>query len=227
MGRRMDRLSDLWSARCRGVAVLLAASMRLFGVVGVAVGVFGTVGAARAGAAEGADGFLIDLTDRAMVQLAEPGLAAAEQKLRFRGLLNEGFDLPQIGRFVLGRYWRHADMTQQSEFIDVFEDMMLYRFMPLFSDLSGEKFDVGPSRPYTNNPDFLSVESKLLRPGEAPIHVNWRIRKRDTGFKIVDIVAEGVSIAVTLRSEYVSVLKRNGGDVDALTRVLREKVKGL
>lgn len=220
----MRRLSKLCSEMHWRVTVILAASMLLFCAAGAARAMSAE---ARAMSAEGADDFLAELTDRAMVQLTEPGLAAAEQKMRFRGLLNEGFDLPQIGRFVLGRYWRRADTAQQSEFIEVFEDMMLYRFMPLFADLSGDKFDVGPSRPFTDNPDFVSVESKLLRAGETPIHVNWRIRKRDQSYKIVDIVAEGVSIALTLRSEYNSVLKRNGGDVDALTRVLREKAKGL
>jgi len=71
------------------------------------------------------------------------------------------------------------------------------------------------------------VETKLLRVEGEPIRVNWRVRKFGDTYKIVDIVAEGVSIAVTLRSEYVSVLKRNGGDVGALTLVLLEKTKGL
>ena len=71
------------------------------------------------------------------------------------------------------------------------------------------------------------METKLRRAKGEAIHVNWRVRKHGEGYKIVDIIAEGISIAVTLRSEYVSVLKRNGGDVDALTLVLREKAKGL
>ncbi len=183
--------------------------------------------AAPEGVAEGAGSFLTELTDRAVAQLTEAGLSDAEQKLRFRRLLNEAFDLPEIGRFVLGRYWRRDGAAQRSEFLDAFEDMMLYRFLPLFSEFSREKFDVGPSRAYKNNPDFVNVESKLRRPEGEPVKVNWRIRKRGDGYKIFDIVAEGVSIAVTLRSEYVSVLKRNGGDVDALTLVLRELAEGL
>ncbi len=184
-------------------------------------------GLAHAAVPAGAGNFLTELTDRAVAQLTEPGLAEAERKRRFRRLLNEAFDLPVIGRFVLGRYWRRADAAQRSDFLDAFEDMMLYRFLPLFSEFSSERFDVGPARPYKNNPDFVSVESKLRQENGEPIHVNWRVRKRDEGYKIVDIVAEGISIAVTLRSEYVSVLKRNGGDVDALTQVLREIAKGL
>lgn len=176
--------------------------------------------------AAGAGNFLTELTDRAVAQLTEPGLAEAERKLRFRNLLKEAFDLPVIGRFVLGRYWRRADEAQRNDFLDAFEDMMLHRFLPLFSEFSSDKFNVGASRPYKSNPDFVSVESKLRRENGEPIRVNWRVRKHGDSYKIVDIVAEGVSIAVTLRSEYVSVLKRNGGDVDALTQVLRELVEG-
>jgi len=212
----MRRLITNWTARSGHAKVLLVALLLLC-----------APGFERATANEGAGVFLAELTDRALVQLTESGLGDAEQKLRFRGLFNEAFDLPAIGRFVLGRYWRRADAAQQSDFLGVFEDMMMHRFLPLFSQSSGEKFDIGPIRPYKNNPNFVSVETKLLRVEGEPIHVNWRVRKIGETYKIVDIVAEGVSIAVTLRSEYVSVLKRHGGDVDALTRVLREKSKGL
>ena len=184
-------------------------------------------GSGRAANSEGAGVFLFELTDRALAELTEPGLAHAEQKLRFRMILNEAFDLPAIGRFVLGRYWRRADVAQRSDFLDAFEDMMIHRFLPLFSTNFGEKFEIGPTRAYKNNPSFVSVESKLRRVEGEPIEINWRVRKIGEDYKIVDVVAEGVSIALTLRSEYVSVLKRNGGDVDDLIRVLREKSKDL
>jgi phospholipid transport system substrate-binding protein len=221
MGRRMRRLSTIRPERRRRrrAAALLVGLMLVLCAPGFA----------RAAATEGASAgnFLTDLTDRAVAQLAEPGLAKMEQEKRFRRLFGEAFDLPAIGRFVLGRYWRRIDATQRSEFLDAFESMMLHRFLPLFSQYAGEKFEMGPIRPYKNNPDFFSVESKLRQVEGEPIKVNWRIRRHAEGYKIVDIVAEGVSIAVTLRSEYVSVLKRNGGDVEALTQVLREKTKGL
>ncbi len=213
----MRRLLIVRPERRRRVAALLATLVLLLYAPDLG----------RAAAAEGAGAgiFLTELTDRAMAQLTEPDLAEAEQKLRFRRLLTEAFDLPAIGRFVLGRYWRRADAAQRSDFLEAFEDMMMHRFLPLFSKFSSERFNVSATRPYKNNPNFVSVESKLRQESGEPIHVNWRVRKLGEGYKIVDIVAEGVSIAVTLRSEYVTVLKRNGGDVDALTQVLREKIK--
>ena len=182
---------------------------------------------ARAGAVEGPGKFLIELTDRAISQLTEPGLTDDEQERRFRRLLKEGFDLQEIGRFVLGRYWRGASEAQRSGFLVVFEDLMVHRFLPLFAEFSGEKFDVGASRPFGNNPNFVSVASRLLRSEGEPIRVDWRMRERDGAYKIVDIVAEGISMAVTLRSEYVSVLKQNRGDIGALIGSLRAKIAGL
>lgn len=181
----------------------------------------------RAGAVEGPGKFLVELTERAISQLTEPGLADDEQERRFHRLLNEGFDLPEIGRFVLGRYWRGASEAQRSGFLTVFEDLMVHRFLPLFAEFSVERFEIGASKPFKNNPNFISVASRLLRLEGEPIKIAWRMRERDGDYKIVDIVAEGVSMAVTLRSEYVSVLKRNRGDISALIDTLRAKIAGL
>ena len=52
----------------------------------------------------------------------------------------------------------------------------------------------------------------------------WRIRIIDGKYKIVDIVAEGVSLAMTLRSAYGAFISRHGGDVRALITNLREEL---
>jgi phospholipid transport system substrate-binding protein len=184
-------------------------------------------GQARAQAAQDAGRFLTELTDRAVDQLTEPGLSNDEQERRFRSLIGEGFDIPAIGRFVLGRYWRRASEAEQAAFLATFEDLIVHRFLPLFAEYSGGKIRVGVARPFTNNPDFVSVSSKLLRDEGEPIHIDWRVRRGDDGYRIVDIVAEGISIAVTLRSEYTSVLKQSGGDIGALMRKLRAMIETL
>lgn len=182
---------------------------------------------APARAAPEAGQFLSELTERAIDQLTEAGISDEEQKRRFRSLVNEGFDIPAISRFVLGRYWRRASEAQRQAFTTVLEDLVVHRFLPAFAKIEGERIQVGLVRPFTKNPDYFSVASKLGRGEEESIQINWRVRRRDGVFKIVDVVAEGISIAVTLRSEYNAVLKRNGGDVDALTQILRDKISGL
>ena len=184
-------------------------------------------GQARAQAVQDASRFLADLTDRAVDRLTEPGLSDDEQERRFRSLIGEGFDIPAIGRFVLGRYWRRASEADRASFLATFEDLIVQRFLPLFAEYSGGKISIGVARPFTSNPNFISVSSTLLRDEGEPIQIDWRVRRRDGGYRIVDVVAEGISIAVTLRSEYTAVLKQNGGNIDALVRKLRAMIERL
>lgn len=182
---------------------------------------------ARAAADPGADGFLNEFSARAIARLTEPGISGDEQAQRFHDLVNEGFDIPAIGRFVLGRYWERAGEANQAAFLGLFVDLIVHRFQPLFGEYKGERLIVGGARPFPNNPDFLSVSSEIAREAGEPVRVQFRVRRVEGGYKIVDVVAEGVSIAVTLRSEYNSVLSRNGGDVGELVRVLRDTISRL
>lgn len=171
--------------------------------------------------------FLRNLAERAVDELTEAGIDEEEKERRFRRLMVEGFDIPAIGRFVLGRYWRRASEVEHAAFLAAFEDIIVYRFLPLFSDYSGETLHVGAIRPFSDNPDLFSVTSEVMRSEGEPVQVEWRIRRAGEDYKILDIVAEGVSYAVTLRAEYGAVLKQHRGSVSALTDVLREKLATL
>lgn len=178
-------------------------------------------------AAPEAGQFLSNLSARAIAQMTVPGLSDTEKKQRFGALVDEGFDIPAIGKFVLGRYWRDTSPAERNEFLATFKDMMVSRFLPVFDDYSGERLKVGKERPFAEGTNIVSVNSELARPKGEPVKVDWRLLLQpDGGYKIVDIIAEGVSIAVTLRSEYTAALKNNNGNVTELTRILREKIAG-
>jgi phospholipid transport system substrate-binding protein len=183
-------------------------------------------GALSARAAPDAGAVLAELADRAIKELTEPDLSAAEQERRFRALINEGFDIPGIGRFVLGRYWQGATEAERTDFLATYEDMMIQRFLPVFGQYSGERVQVGAVRPFADGTGLVNVTSLIVRNEGEPVRVDWRMRLVDDRYKIFDIIAEGVSIGVTLRSEYTTVLKNNGGNVTALTQLLRSKIHG-
>ena len=210
-----------------------AISYGLFGKVrglvslalGLALVLAALIGPVRA--APEAGQFLSNLSSRAIARMTEPGLSDTEKKRRFGALVDEGFDIPAIGKFVLGRYWRDTSPAEKDEFLATFKDMMVSRFLPVFDDYSGERLKVGVVRPFAEGTNIVSVSSELARQQGEPVKIDWRLlRQPDGGYKIVDIIAEGVSIAMTLRSEYTAALKNNNGNVADLTRILREKIAG-
>ena len=65
------------------------------------------------------------------------------------------------------------------------------------------------------------VSTKIAQSDGEPISAVWRIRNKDDQHKVFDVVIEGVSMAITLRHEYGSVVKTDG--VDGLIAIMREK----
>jgi phospholipid transport system substrate-binding protein len=172
--------------------------------------------------------FIQDLGARAIDVLVKPQLAREESMRRFRVLLNEGFDVPYISRFVLGQNWRSATPQQQQEYGSLFERLIVQVYADRFSQYSGKNLDVNEtlkitgSRPEGDTDAIVS--SQIIRPDAPPVAVDWRVRQRGDSMKVIDVAVEGVSMSVTQRSEFASVIQRGGGNIESLLQTLRQRV---
>ncbi len=195
-------------------ASLLALPLALLPVAARAQAAPATV-AVEPGAAQDAPGqFIQQLAEQALNSINGKRLSDDETQGRFRTLLRQSFDLKAIGRFVLGRYYNAASEQQRSAYQQAFENMIVDAYATRFRDYSGGSFKIG--KEVTNGND-TSVSSQILQNnGAPPINVNWRVRKEGDGLKVVDVAVEGVSMSMTEKSEFASVIDRNGGNVQAL-----------
>jgi phospholipid transport system substrate-binding protein len=142
---------------------------------------------------------------------------------RFRQLFVEDFDVPRIAHFVLGRYWRVATPQQQQQFIRLFTDYIAMVYANRLAEYSGENLKVTGSRPA---PDGSLVSSEIVRPnGAPPAQVEWLLTHSGGTYKISDVIVEGVSMAVTQRSEFAAVIQRDGGQLQGLISALRQKTE--
>lgn len=181
----------------------------------------GSAAASPAAAPSGdAAAFMNQLWDQA-IEVLNKKAPVAERQARFRHLFRTDFDGPGIARFVLGRYWRNASAEEQKEFLKLFEDYVVFVYSTRLSDFSGEKFKINGSR---TDQDSVIVSTDLLTPGAAaPLKLDWRLVSDAGAFKISDVIIEGVSMMVTQRSEFASVIQRHGGRVEGLLTLMREK----
>jgi|SRR5579859_2173857 len=181
--------------------------------------------AAPARAADEPAAFIQNLGDQAIQILQNKDMGMKAREAAFSKLFTEGFDVAEIGRFVLGRYWNVASPAQQQEYLKLFGTYVVAVYANRFSQYSGEKFTVAGSQA---TPEGASVASQIIRPnGGPPINIVWKITKQGTGYKIRDVVAENLSMTVTQRAEFSSVVERGGGGaagVDALINTLRQKI---
>ena len=182
--------------------------------------------AAHAGIDEGADKFVRSLAEKAIQSLTGADVARPERVRHFRVMFKENFAVRSIGKFVLGRHWRRASDDEKREYFQLFEDLMVVTYVDRFQRYAGEALKVTKARADTDT--IATVFSEIERPGGAqPIRVDWRVGTNGTIYKVLDVVVEGTSMSNTLRSDFGSIVRREGGRVSGLLVKLREKTQAL
>jgi len=154
------------------------------------------------------------------------------KRARFRELFLEDFDVSGLGRFVLGRFWRIFNPSEQQEFLGLFENFVVLTYSERLLEYAdgGGGLRVINSRP---EPDGVIVSSELIReagssaghgPLPHPIRIDWRLSAHDGIYKISDVIIEGLSMAANGRSQLEGVVERNGGRAQAILAVMRQQI---
>ncbi len=166
--------------------------------------------------------FLMQLRDRVVAQLAEQGISDSDREKRFKALLRESFDMEGVARFVAGTSWKEAGAVEQEAFTAAFEQSIVRRFLPLLSDSKGNRITFDDATQESGG-KILQVKASVQRSDGNATELLWRLRRSEDSYRILDLSAQGISMAITLRDEYASVLKSNGGDLGALAKMLQKK----
>lgn len=181
------------------------------------------IGASAAQAAtdpQGAAAFVGQLAEQALALLRNTSMTLEQREASFRNLLRQGFELDFIGRFTLGRHARSLTPDQQADFREAFGEFILKTYARRLSAYSGEVFTITGAQ--TAGEHDALVSSRIDRPGGAPaLMADWRVRNFDGAYKVVDVVVQGVSMALTQRQEFASVIGSSG--VDGLIAQLRAR----
>lgn len=167
--------------------------------------------------------FISALTGDLLTSVAAPSLSDQERDRNFRAIFRRAFHVAEVSQSVLGRYWRTATPEQREEFAAVFEEFIALTWSRRFKDYGGDGQGIvlGDTAPVGEADTVLS--SHVDRPGQAPLQVEWLLRRDDGRYHVLDIKVEGASMLATYRSEYQSIL-RNGG-IPALITLLRRKIQ--
>ncbi len=161
---------------------------------------------------------------------AEAGPAAGAATARSTGrstgldeLIRRGFDLDLTSRLVLGKYWNRASLAHRQAFKELFAQYLQHSYARHLKAYRLETLEIVSSNPVGKS-DFL-VETRLegARADDSANPV-WRVRWRDSGFKIIDVHVDGISLTLTERSQFGSVIRRNG--LDGMLSALRGQVAG-
>ena len=177
---------------------------------------------------DGAGKFIQGLGDRALEAIANENVTKEQRDQHFRDILTEGFDVPAIAAFCLKQYWRKATPEQRDRYVALFTDLIVQTYSArLKSIYNGETLSVRQVVSDGKNGAMVQTEIRAPDGGNSGVRVDWRVRSPNDNYKIVDVLVEGISMAITQRDEFVAVIQSKNGDIDAFLDTLQEKVTKL
>ncbi|MEQ8233956.1 MAG: ABC transporter substrate-binding protein [Gammaproteobacteria bacterium] len=130
------------------------------------------------------------------------------------------FDFGAMTRLAVGKHWRTADDAQRRALVEEFRTLLVRTYSVALQQFVDYEIDY---RPLTLEPGAKQavVQTSVTKGGSKPIRMDYRMIARDSGWKVYDVLVDGVSLVVNYRSLFGSTVDRSG--IDGLIRLLRDK----
>lgn len=137
---------------------------------------------------------------------------------QFRSLLRSNADIAAIAIYSLGPYRKSLTNDVKAEYYSLVEGYIARVFQQNAKKLAGQGLEVKGTK---DAGDSVLVRSVLNMGGGGSMPVTWRLVKRGGSFRIFDVNVDGIWLASTQKTNFVSVLKKNNGEMSALLDYLR------
>ena len=167
--------------------------------------------------------FVEKLGKQVVEKVSNTEITELERYNNFKKLYLSSFDNYYISRFVLGRYWKTIDKSVQKKFVDSFNNYIVATYAPKFKGWEGT-FKAVESL-FENN--YYNVKMDILNKDGPTLKMMWKMYlNKNKEFKILDVNIDGVSMLVTQRAEFLSVIKNHPNGVNGLIDAMNKKTDG-
>ena len=167
--------------------------------------------------------FIEKLGKEVVEKVSNTNISDVERYNNFKQLYLSSFDNYYISRFVLGRYWKTIDKGIQKQFVDSFNKYIVATYAPKFKGWEGT-FKAVDSLLENN---YYNVKMDILNEDGPTLKMMWKMYlNKNKEFKILDVNIDGVSMLVTQRAEFLSVIKNHPNGVVGLIDAMNKKTSG-
>ncbi len=156
---------------------------------------------------QGPGQFVSSVGDKVIEVLkAHPNDKEARAKA-LNAVFKDAFDVPAMARFAAGVYWRRTEPAERQKYVKLFADYVANLYAEKFARYEGQKFTVTGQQPAGQ--ETTAVKADIVS-DQKKTPVEFRVRKVGNQYRISDVYVAGVSMLITKRDEFNTVLAREG-----------------
>jgi len=142
------------------------------------------------------------------------------KKVKIRSIANKMFDYAELSQRTLGQNWKKLNAGQQKEFTDLYASLLEKTYADKIVSYTNEKVLYGKEKPLSEK--TVEVQTTIVTTQKVDVPINYRVIRKNSDWKVYDVVIEGVSLISNYRSQFREILAKE--TPEALLTALREKV---
>lgn len=130
------------------------------------------------------------------------------------------FDFPRMTRLAVGRSWAQASDAQKEALTREFRTLLVRTYSTSLSQYRNQTIDVKPAKLQPKDEE-VQVKTVVNQPGGQPIPIDYGMARTPSGWKVYDVLVDGVSLVTTYRSSFNDQIQKSG--VDGLIKTLADR----
>jgi len=130
-------------------------------------------------------------------------------------------DFTAMSKLVLAKYWRTANDAQRQRFVAEFKGMLVRTYTNSLSEYAGNTDIHYLKSVDRNDGNYVTVYTEIVQSGKTNIPVDYSLHQTDAGYKIYDVVIEGLSLVKNYRTSFAKQIADTS--LDALIEDMAQK----
>jgi phospholipid transport system substrate-binding protein len=141
-----------------------------------------------------------------------------EKRAVIRKIIDSRFDFEEIAKRSLALHWREISPEEKKEFVALYSDLLERTYSSKIEKYKDEKIQYASE---IIDDGYATVRTKIITEKNVEIPIDYRLLKRDTQWKVYDVVIEGVSLVSNYRSQFNNIIRTSS--YDELIKRLKSK----
>ena len=120
--------------------------------------------------------------------------------------INNNFAGTGIAKFVAGNAWKKSDKNTKKIYIDNFKRHLALNIASMMQGYSDQTYELTKSK-YDKKNQVTLIDMEIFS-DTGSVVVTWRVKESKNKFFVIDLIVADISLVVTKRSEFNSMLKK-------------------
>ena len=142
--------------------------------------------------------------DKILISYQNNDLPNENRFLMIEQTINNNFAGAGIAKFVAGESWSKADKETKKEYVKNFKRHLALNIASMMQGYSNQQYKLSESKIDNNNIILIDME---IFSDTGSVMVTWRVKESKGRFFVIDLIVADISLVVTKRSEFNSMLK--------------------